>query len=165
MASPGAIGHKIRTPAANWVLDYAGFAFHGSLLGTVLEVKFTDNLGGLSGELEIQIEDNLKQWQGAMFPNFGDNIYLQIGYEGEHQLPAGFFQIDEVELEGPPDIIHISALPAPITTALRTRNTVGFENSTLRAVASTIAAKHGFTLIFKETDVDVSFARVTQFIG
>jgi uncharacterized protein len=164
MVNP-AIGHKARAPMAAWVLDYAGFSFRGDLHGTVLEVKYTEEFGMLAGEVELQIEDHLKQWQGAMFPTFGDNIYLQIGYADEvsTKLPAGFFQVDTVELDGPPDVVRIHATPAPVNVALRTRSTVAYENQTLLEVATIIAKKHGFKVVGLDNAINVSFARMTQY--
>jgi hypothetical protein len=128
----------------------------------VLSISYLDELGGRSGELEIELEDRDKRWQGAWFPQQGDVVTLLIGYTGELLLPSGDFQVDDLEIEGPPNVFHLRCLPAWITPSLRTRNSLGYENQTLLQIAATIAARHGMTVVGAPNQIDVSYLRVTQ---
>ena len=92
----------------------------------------------------------------------GDVIQLWIGYAGENKLDCGSFQVDDLELEGPPDVFTIRAIPAYITPALRTPTSAGYENQTLMQIATTVAGKHGLTVVGAPNDINVSFKRVTQ---
>jgi len=49
-----------------------------------------------------------------------------------------------------------------ITPSLRTRNSLGYENQTLLQIATTIAARHGMTVIGAPNQIDVSYLRITQ---
>jgi phage protein D len=130
----------------------------------VLAIRYVDQLDGASGELEVELEDSAKRWQGPWYPALGDIVSLQIGYSGEALLYCGEFQIDELELDGPPDVIRLRCLAASITPAMRTANTAAYENMGVVEIAGLIAAKYGLAMVTasSESESDVMFARVTQ---
>jgi hypothetical protein len=130
----------------------------------VLAIRYVDRLDGASGELEVDLEDSEKLWQGPWYPTLGDIVNVQIGYSGEALLDCGEFQIDELELDGPPDVMRIRCLAAYITPAMRTANTVAYENIGIMEIAAQIASKYGLTLVVaaSESESDLMFARVTQ---
>ncbi|MGZ6243432.1 MAG: phage late control D family protein, partial [Candidatus Binataceae bacterium] len=155
-----AIAYPVRSP--NWVLSYSGINITADISRMVLSIKYVDELGGRSGELEIELEDRDRRWQGGWFPQQGDVVGLLIGYTGELLLQCGDFQIDDLEIEGPPDVFHLRCLPAWITPSLRTCNSLGYENQTLLQIATTIAGRHGMTVVGAPNQVDVSYLRITQ---
>lgn len=155
-----AISYPVRSP--NWILTYEGVNITADISHMVLSISYVDELGGRSGELEIELEDRERRWQGPWFPQQGDIVTLLIGYSGELLLPCGDFQVDDLELEGPPDVFHLRCLPAWITPALRTRNSFGYENVTLLQIATTVAARHGMSVVGAPSELDVSYLRITQ---
>jgi phage protein D len=155
-----AIAYSVRSP--NWILTYQGVNITADISHVVLSISYVDELGGRSGELEIEIEDRERRWQGPWFPQQGDVVSLWIGYRGELMLPCGDFQVDDLELEGPPDVFHLRCLPAWITPSLRTSNSFGYENQTLLQIANTIAARHGMAVVGAPSQLDVSYLRITQ---
>jgi uncharacterized protein len=155
-----AIAYPVRSP--NWILTYQGVNITTDISRMVLSIGYVDELGGRSGELEVELEDRDKRWQGAWFPQQGDVVSLLIGYAGELLLPCGDFQVDDLELEGPPDVFHLRCLPAWITPAIRTRNSLGYENQTLLQIAATVAARHGMTVVGAPNQIDISYLRITQ---
>ena len=155
-----AIAYPVRSP--NWMLSYSGINITADISRMVLSIKYVDELGGRSGELEIELEDRDRRWQGGWFPQQGDVVGLLIGYTGELLLQCGDFQIDDLEIEGPPDVFHLRCLPAWITPSLRTCNSLGYENQTLLQIATTIAGRHGMTVVGAPNQVDVSYLRITQ---
>jgi uncharacterized protein len=155
-----AIAYPVRSP--NWILTYQGVNITTDISRMVLSIGYVDELGGRSGELEVELEDRDQRWQGAWFPQQGDVVSLLIGYAGELLLPCGDFQVDDLELEGPPDVFHLRCLPAWITPALRTRNSLGYENQTLLQIAATVAARHGMTVVGAPNQIDISYLRITQ---
>jgi phage protein D len=128
----------------------------------VLSVTYVDYLSGLSGEVEVVIEDHDQRWQGAWYPALGDQLNLAIGYHDEGLLPCGDFQVDELELAGPPDRFTMRCLAAYITPSMRTPNSAGYENQTLLSIAQTVAEKYGMSVVSAADFTDLSFARVTQ---
>lgn len=154
--------YTVRSP--QWILTYSGVNITADVSEMVLAIRYIDRLDGASGELELELEDSTKLWQGPWYPTIGDIVSLQIGYSGESLLDCGEFQIDELELDGPPDVMRLRCLASYITTAMRTANTVAYENMGIVEIAGQIAAKYGLTLVTASSESwsDVMFARVTQ---
>jgi uncharacterized protein len=147
-----------------WILNYLGVNITADVSPMVLSIRYVDRLGEASGELEIELEDSQKLWQGSWYPTLGDTVGLQIGYNDEPLLDCGEFQIDELELDGPPDVMRLRCLAAYITSAMRTANTVAYEDMSLLEIAGQIAAKYGLAMVVasSESANDLLFARVTQ---
>jgi phage protein D len=155
-----AIPHPVRSP--RWVLVYQGVNITTDISAMVLSVSYTDYLSELSGEVEIVVEDHDRRWQAPWYPALGDELNLAIGYRGEELLPCGDFQVDQLELAGPPDTFTMRCLAAFITPAMRARNSIGYEGRTLLEIAQTVAEKYGLAVISAPDVIDVAFARVTQ---
>ena len=126
----------------------------------VTSIEYTDVEHGESDELVITFEDAEKIWQGAWIPTKGDSLRAYIGYEAEKLLNCGVFEIDELEYDTPPDTITVKGLATGIKKPLRQKNSVGYENKTLKQIAKEIADKHGYTLVGEIADVRVD--RITQ---
>ncbi len=155
-----AISYPVRAP--QWVLTYEGVNITADISAMVLSISYTDYLSELSGEVEVVVEDHDQKWQASWYPALGDELNLAIGYRGEGLLPCGEFQVDQLELTGPPDTFTMRCLAAFITPAMRTRNSVGYEGQTLLGIAQTIAEKYGLALISGPDVIDIAFERVTQ---
>jgi phage protein D len=154
------ISHPVRSP--EWVLAYQGINITADISAMLLSVSYTDYLSELSSELEFVIEDHDQRWQAAWYPTLGDEISLSIGYRGEGLLPCGTFQIDQLELTGPPDTFVIRCLAAFITPAMRTFNSRGYEDQTLLGIAQSIGEKYGLAVISTPDVIDIAFQRITQ---
>ncbi len=150
------ISFPVRAPG--WTVSYKGVAISSRIETMVLSITYVSHAGGAAPELEIQLEDRDKRWQGRWFPQRGDLVKVAIGYRGERLAPCPSFQVDEVELTGAPDVIHLRCLAAYITDAMRTPNSNSYDGQTLLQAAQTIASKSGFTLDGKAVSPDVSFA-------
>ena len=157
-----AVSHSVRAP--QWVLNYEGVDITADVSQMVLAISYVDRLGEASGEVEVELEDHAKLWQGPWYPGLGNILSLQIGYLGEALLDCGTFQVDEIELDGPPDVMRLRCLAAYITPAMRTANTVAYENQSIIDIAGQIASKYGLGLVTAPSAVesDIVFARVTQ---
>ncbi len=126
----------------------------------VTSIEYIDAEHGESDELQITFEDSENLWKGAWIPTKGDSLRAYIGYEAEKLLNCGVFEIDELEYDTPPDIVTVKGLATGIKKPLRQKNSVGYENKTLKQIAKEIADKHGYTLIGEIADVRVD--RITQ---
>lgn len=149
---------KVRRPV--FFIEYEQKDITTYITPFVLSVTYTDHEHGKSDEIEIQLEDREHLWKSSWYPAKGDLITLKIGYEGEKLLPCGSFEIDEIELSAPPDIVSLKGLGTNIKKALRQENTRAYENKTLRQIAEEIAKKHGFELVGEIKDIKVK--RITQ---
>ena len=148
--------------APQWVLTYRGVNITNDISQMVTSITYLDRLDGASGVLEVTLEDHEKRWQGPWQPVEGDQVNLMIGYSDGPLLPCGDFQIDDLSLDGPPDLFRMGCLAAYITPAMRTANSTGYENQTLTQIATTIASKYGMTMVAADGPPAPAFARITQ---
>lgn len=126
----------------------------------LIEISYTDFMEGESDSVEMTLEDADRRWQNAWYPQHGDMVSVQLGYASGPLLPCGDFEVDEVELEGPPDTIRIKALAAGIKRSVRTRNGRAYENTTLADIARQVAKRNKLKL--SGTIETVKISRVTQ---
>lgn len=144
-----------------WTLTYDGLDVTLDLLPLWTDITYSDALEGESDEIEVKFENSQHLWSGPWYPTKGAKLGLTIGYEGQPMLPCGSFEIDEIELSGPPDIASIKALAAGITDDLRTNRSAAHENGTLSDLASSVAARHGMTVV-GEIDQALTLGRISQ---
>jgi len=141
-------------------IEYENLNITAKISPYVLSVEYTDFEHGQSDEIQIQLEDSNKLWQGSWYPSKGDTLSLQIGYEGSKLLNCGSFEIDEIEYTSPPDVITLKALSTNIKKALRQVNSVAYENKTLKQIAQEIATRHNLKLVGNIKEIKVK--RITQ---
>lgn len=128
----------------------------------VSRVCYTDKVEAESDDVSIVLEDTEHKWVNEWYPTEGDTLTLKIGKPGE-MLDCGLFEIDQVEVEGPPDIFTIKAIAAAITKSLRTKNSKPFEKQSLKKIAQYFADKHGLTLTGDIGKLnDIAIERKTQ---
>ncbi|MBF6569060.1 MAG: hypothetical protein IVW54_09305 [Candidatus Binataceae bacterium] len=149
-------------PSPNWILTYTGQNITADISSMVLSISYIDHLSSRAGELEILVEDSSRQWQGAWYPALGDEVNLLIGYRNAPLLPCGDFEIDQLELDGPPDSFRMRCLSAYITPAMRTRNTFIYENQSLLAIAATVAQKYQLQVVGIADAINPVFSRIVQ---
>ena len=137
----------ITVPSPRWVLTYNKKDISAEIAPYMLQITYTDVLKGESDDLEINLENRDLRWLSSWWPSKGDQLQLQIGYEGSPMMNCGTFQIDECEDNGgTADTFSIRALAAGVTQSLRTDNTVAYEDMSLEEIARKIAGKHGLKL-------------------
>lgn len=156
----GSIAYPVRAP--RWILTYQGVNVSADISGMVLDITYSDRVGGAASEIEIALEDHDRLWQGPWRPQQGDLTNLLIGYCGEPLMPCGDFEVDQMELDGPPDVFRIRGLSAYITPAMRTRRSVAYENRTPRQIAGVIAGLYRLALVAVEGETEIAYARITQ---
>lgn len=127
---------------------------------SLISLDYIDQIGGASDSVEISLEDTDQRWQNEWYPTFGDQLTVSIGYAGQPLLPCGTFEIDEIDLEGPPDVVRIKALGAGVKHAVRSRRGRAYENTTLAAIAATVAQHSKLKLMGKIAPISIT--RVTQ---
>lgn len=148
----------IRTPTFR--LQYDNVDITADIADYLASLSFTDNKEGRSDEIQLTLQNRDQRWQRSWFPDTGATLSLRLGYEDERLLGPLLFEIDEVDFSFVPDICRIKAIATPITEALRQKNTVAYEDTTLDAIASVIAQKHGMTVVGNVPAIKLE--RVTQ---
>lgn len=130
---------------ASYKVVYSGRDITADISAFLLSLTYNDKTQGASDEIEIVVDDSDGIWRGEWYPQKGDTIDVTIGIDGII-VPCGVFEIDEIEITGPPDQISIRGLATGIKSPLRTKKSYAFENQTLRAIAETVADRHGLTV-------------------
>src|SRR6516165_8676283 len=167
----GALSYPVRRPA--WLLTYSGKNITTDITSMVTELSYSDTSGAHThgrgcktahetDSVEVTLEDRDRRWQGPWFPQRGDIVTLQMGYDGEEFLNCGDFQVDELELKGPPDTFHLKCIAAVITPSLRTPRSAAYESQTLDQMANTVAARNGLTVLNAPQNVSIEWQRLTQ---
>lgn len=127
----------VRSPKI--VVEYNGKNITTDLTPHLLSLVYTDHVKGKSDEVEISLEDTDARWRNEWYPQKGDTIRVQIGYSNQ-MVDCGDFDVDEIELQGPPDTVNIRGMAASIKKAMRTRNNKAHENKTLKDIAQATAS-------------------------
>ncbi|TAJ73001.1 MAG: phage late control D family protein [Sphingobium sp.] len=113
----------------------------------LVELTLTEKRGGEADELSVTLQNA----DGTLaMPDPGKVLALALGWEQGDDVPVGLvdkgrFKVDEVEASGPPDRIMIRARSADLSGSYRQRRTKSWKGTTLGAVLTEIAARHGIT--------------------
>lgn len=138
---------------------YNGKDITADLSSGLLSVTYEDKSEGESDEVTLTLEDSEHVWKGSWYPTKGDTLEVTIGL-GVNVVKCGTFEIDDIELSGPPDTVTIRGLAAGIKKALRTKKSKGYDEQTLKQIAEKVASENGLTV---EGNIpDIRFTRVTQ---
>ncbi|EAW1753253.1 phage protein D [Salmonella enterica subsp. enterica] len=127
----------------------------------VTSISYSDSIKNESDVIAIALEDSAGRWVNEWYPGKGDTLALRLGYQGEDLLDCGTYIIDKIDISAPPSTVNIDGIATSVSKALRTKNSQGFEETTLSAIASRIAQKHGLTLAGKIAPLTID--RVTQY--
>lgn len=142
-------------------LAYNGKAITTGIAPYVLAITYTDHLTGESDELDVELEDTAGRWLDAWYPEKGANLTLSFGFLGRPLVKAGVFNVDEIELSGPPSVVRMRGLATGVQDAVRTRKGRAYEKTTLTAIAQRIAKRHKMKLIGKVEALQID--RATQY--
>lgn len=143
-------------------LVYKGIDISGELSPHLISCTYTDKVHGEADEIEIKVQDKDGLWRGPWCPDHGDKVSLSIGYEPALLVPCGDFEIDEpnATLGRGGDEFAFRGVAAPVSQALRTQKTKGFEQQSLKQLVDKVAKEHGFTVVGNVPQI--MFNRITQ---
>ncbi len=111
-------------------------------------------LEDLSGEQSDALELELLLPPGAEWPEFGEEFECKIGYAGDDDEPLKYVQrgrytVDQMALEGPPNLLRVSATSANFSSAVRAPKERSFNQRTLFSIVEEIAGEHDFDVHFE----------------
>jgi len=121
----------------------------------LLSITYNDKTEGESDEIEIELEDVDALWQNNWYPEKGAKLTVTIG-----KLKCGVFEIDELEIKGPPDVVSIRGMATGIKSSLRTKKSDAHENKTLKQIAEKVAEKNSLTIAGEIPELTIG--RATQ---
>lgn len=141
-------------------ITVAGKDITADISSRLVSMEIVDSVDEQDDTLSLTLDDA----QGTLeLPAEGARIDVAIGYDGNNQH-VGSFIVDEVEAEGPPDIIVVTASATPFVnskdgkaqasfTSHRSRS---FEDKTIKEIVETCAGESGL-----EAVVDSQLASIT----
>lgn len=147
--------------SALYRLYYNGKDVTADLSPYISDITYTDRLTGQADELDVTIADKDGRWLDAWYPPKGAELRYEYGYVGGILVPAGSFEVDEITMSGPPDIVQIRAISAGLSRQVRTRIGKTYEQTTLKAIIGTVAKRINADVI--GTIADIKIAKATQF--
>jgi phage protein D len=154
-------GGWVKTPTFEVSLAKGGESYDLTL--EVTSLTYQDRIHGESDEVSLQFEDRNGWWRGQLFPDKGDTLNVMLGYLREPLLECGDFEIDEIRIQGSVsggDTAEVKGISAAITSAMRTKESRGFEKQTLPEVVKKLAGKHGLQV--QGTVPNLYHKRITQ---
>lgn len=143
---------------ANFKVTYNKKDISSDLVPFLRSIRYKDNAEGKADELELSLENVDAFWENEWYPEKGDTIECEIGYEA--LMNCGTFEVDEIEITSIPDVVTIKAISAAISGNTRTKKSVAHENTTLKEIVQKVAADNGYTVTGEIADI--TFTRITQ---
>jgi len=147
----------VSLPIPIFTIIYNGKDITHGLQPYLINLTYDDTVQGESDQIEITLENEDGLWSNGWYPNKGDTIDCSIG-----QMDCGTFQVDEIELNGPPDTVVIRALTTIIDKDLKTKKTKSHSNKTLLQIAQATAQHSNLTLVGTGNIPSVLIEHVTQ---
>lgn len=158
--------HTARKAEINIV--YEGKDISRDLAPYLISFTYTDNASDKADDIALSLEDRNLLWLNDWIPTKGDKIQASINlYDwddiGETKsLPCGLFEVDEINITGPPNIINIKAVSTLISKSMRQeKHTRAWENVMLSTIAQDFANQNSLKL-FWDCDTDIYFERRDQ---
>jgi uncharacterized protein len=130
-----------------WLITYESKDISTDIADMVTAVTYTDQLQGKSDELELTVEDVDGLWRTGWYPSLSDKFQAKIGFENQALMACGSFEVDSIDLSGPPDILTIRGLATGNSSPLRTKQSVAFEDLSVDGIVRKIAGKYGYEVI------------------
>jgi len=142
-------------PAPKFTVLYNNKNITSDISKYMLSLTYNDKTEGESDEIEIRVEDVDLKWQNSWYPEKGAKLTVSI-----ENLKCGVFEIDEINLEGPPDVVAIRGMATGIVNSLRTKKSDAHESKTLKQIAEKVASKNNLTI--QGEIPEITFGRITQ---
>lgn len=129
---------------------------------------YTDYLSGQINNIQIDLQDSEHLWMSKWMPTKGAWIKAAINMEhwpkhgDKKRRNLGAFEVDTIQIKGPPSVATIKALAVPESMAIRGQDrNKAWEKTTLKALASTIA-KRAKLKLFYDTAENPKYDRIEQ---
>jgi uncharacterized protein len=129
-------------------LLYEGQDFSARLTPYLHQLVYVDHLHGEEPDaLEVELEDRQRLFQGPLYPRRGAALSFRFGQRQDNGFEAGQgFEIDEIEVNGPPDSVRWRALGNVPSSRIHDQVSYAWEGVTLEQIARSIAGKHSLAV-------------------
>lgn len=108
----------------------------------LISLSLIDKRGFAADELTLELSDH----DGLMAPpQIGHELELWLGYQETGLIYKGRYTISEHSHSGAPDKITLTAHSADLAASLTEQTDRSWHNTTVHAIATELAEKHGYT--------------------
>jgi len=125
----------------------------------ITSVSFSDNMTGTADDVTINIADKERKWMGSWKPKKGASLEVALlisagwGSNSATKRKLGYFEIDEISGDGPPNKASIKAISVPESSSFRgEKKSRSWENTTFKKVVQDIAKKNGLGTYFQSSE-------------
>jgi phage protein D len=144
----------------------AGNDISADISARLVTLETVDTVDETSDGLTLVLEDV----GGALaLPKSGARLEVAIGYDGQNAT-LGSFVVDEVTVDGPPDLVTVTASSTPFVSdrdgkgaaSFTSRKSRSWEGKTIGEIVSTIAGECGLTPVVDQNLKDVTIPHISQ---
>lgn len=118
-------------------------------------LTFTDTLSGQADDISISLGDRERRWSNKWRPYKGASLQVSLLISehwwevGKVARKLGYFEIDELSMNGPPTKISVKGTSIPESTSLKgEKKSKAWEKTNLKKIAEEIAKKNKLSLHF-----------------
>lgn len=159
----------IDTRRVELVLSYNGYDLSLDIAKYLIDFSYNDAPSGELDDISISLEDREGNWKSPEWmPLEGDNLKATIrtlnwDKPGEiKKLPLGTFEVDSMQLSGPPDVVSIKGVSLGVGANIRQeKRTKAWEKVSLKTIAADVAKKAGLKLSYV-APVNPNYDRLDQ---
>jgi phage protein D len=136
----------------------------GEITRRLVSMDITDTVDETSDGITIVLEDTT---QSLALPKSGARLEVSLGWNGDNSK-IGTFIVDEVSIEGPPDIITITASSTPFvngsggSASFSGKKTRSWDGKTVGDIVSKIASECGLSPVVDDTLKNVPIPHIDQ---
>lgn len=129
----------------------------------LVDLTYEDTTDESSDSLQIKLEDTTNTLAA---PKQGAILELSLGYAGDMQR-IGAFVVDDVEIDGPPNVVSIQASATPFLSSgqsspMQGRKSRSFDGKTLGEIIQTVAGDSGLSATVDSTLANIAIPHVDQ---
>ncbi len=160
---PGTAGDSAGQAAGKSSRDATEPKLGAKIAGQTTAFSYTDVASGQSDSVSITLADIGKEWLGRLMPKRGASLGVRIvctnwgSSEKKESFDCGTFVIDDISFSGRPLSCVLGGVSVPAMDdfkSLPVTNT--WEKTTIREIASQIAAKAGVSLYYDADTIKIA---------
>jgi uncharacterized protein len=153
----------MKSRRASIIIKYNNKDISEDLRSYLKQFDYNDVMDGEADDISLTLEDMAELWESDWLPDKGATLEASIVLtdwteEGTKQLDLGKFELDEIELSGPPHEVKLKGVSVPDNNTLRgVDKNRSWENVKLSKICQDIATDAGLELFYdvnKDPEID-----------
>lgn len=125
----------------------------------LISLSLSDNRGFEADILEIALDDTDKLLD---LPPRGTRIAVALGWRGETLTPKGIFIVDEIQHQGPPDQLIITARSADFRDSFNVKREQSWKDITVGKLVASLATRYNLKAVVSEDLADTEIDHADQ---